>query len=88
MELKQKPEVKHNIFTRVAIYRYELRMENLIRKIKHIRETAKKDRACRIIQRKWLEIFYRPEGMCASLLAEHYKLLWAVREEMRQVNNV
>ena len=63
-------------------------MENLIRKIKHIRETAKKNRACIIIQRKWLEIFYRPEGMCASLLAEHYKLLWAIREETRQVNNV
>nr|CAG8626686.1 656_t:CDS:2 [Entrophospora candida] len=31
---------------------------------------------------------HRPDGLCASQLAEHYKLLWAVREEMRQVNNV
>ncbi|RHZ76315.1 hypothetical protein Glove_199g110 [Diversispora epigaea] len=25
---------------------------------------------------------------CAREAAEHYKLLWAVREEMRQINNV
>ncbi|RHZ63481.1 hypothetical protein Glove_329g31 [Diversispora epigaea] len=84
MELKQKPEVKHNIFTRVAIYRYELRIENLINRVKHIRETAKKIRAVNIIAQKWLEYMYRPDGLCASELAQHYQLLWAVREEMRQ----
>ncbi|CAH1770128.1 3239_t:CDS:1, partial [Entrophospora sp. SA101] len=75
MELKQKPEVEYDIYTRLAIYQYELRIENLIKRVKHIRETAKKNRACTIIQRKWLEYFYHPDGMCAKELAEHYKLL-------------
>ncbi|RIB07778.1 hypothetical protein C2G38_2045717 [Gigaspora rosea] len=88
MELKQKSEVESDIYTRLAIYRYELRIENLINRVKHIRETAKKIRACTTIQRKWLEYFYRPEGMCATELAQYYKLLWGIREKMRQINNV
>ncbi len=66
-------------------------MQNAVRRIKRAREIGRKIRACRIIQRKWLEIFFRPEGMCATelaLLALHYQLLWAVQEEMRQVSNV
>ena len=31
---------------------------------------------------------YKPDGFCALELALHYQLLWAVREKMRQVNNV
>jgi len=31
---------------------------------------------------------YRPDGMTAKELTQHYQLLWMVREEMRQVNNV
>ncbi|RHZ63158.1 hypothetical protein Glove_332g4 [Diversispora epigaea] len=42
MELKQKPEVERDIYTRLAIHQYELRIENLIRRVKHIRETAKR----------------------------------------------
>ncbi|CAG8841827.1 29256_t:CDS:2, partial [Racocetra persica] len=42
-KLKQKPEVENDIYTRLAIYQYELRIENLINRIKHIRENSKKD---------------------------------------------
>nr|CAG8511433.1 6970_t:CDS:2 [Entrophospora candida] len=59
--------------------------ENLINRVKHIRETAKKIQAVNIIAQKWLEYMYRPDGLCASELAQHYQLLWAVREEMRQI---
>ncbi|CAG8750086.1 21986_t:CDS:2 [Racocetra persica] len=57
-------------------------------KIERAREIGKKIRAAKVIQQKWLELFYRPEGMCAIQLAQHYQLLWAVREEMCQINNV
>ncbi|RHZ81430.1 hypothetical protein Glove_120g47 [Diversispora epigaea] len=70
-----------------ALHRYELWQCNAIGKIERAKEVGRKIRACTIIQKKWLEIFYKPDGMCATLLAEHYKLLWAVREEMRQINN-
>ena len=72
----------YNFNDEYALHRYGLWMQNAIRRIKYAREAGKKISACTIIQRKWLEIFYRPEGMCATQLAEHYKLLWAVREEM------
>ncbi|RHZ54772.1 hypothetical protein Glove_423g81 [Diversispora epigaea] len=75
MELKQKPEVKHDIFTRLAIHRYELRIENLIRRVKHVRETAKKIQAVNIISQKWFEYMYRPDGFRATELAMHYNLL-------------
>ncbi|RHZ84415.1 hypothetical protein Glove_82g81 [Diversispora epigaea] len=39
-------------------------------------------------QRKFIEYYYRPDGLCASEFAQHYQLLWAVREEMRQANIV
>ena len=71
-----------------ALHHYELWMQNAVRRIKRAREIGRKIQACRIIQRKWLEIFFRPEGMCATELALHYQLLWAVQEEMRQVSNV
>ncbi|RHZ62035.1 hypothetical protein Glove_344g13 [Diversispora epigaea] len=87
MELKDKPRDSIPYFTARAVDRYELRIENLVKRVKHIRETAKKIRATKIIQQKWLEIFYRPDGLCATQLAKHYKLLWAVREEIRQINN-
>ncbi|CAG8747472.1 16995_t:CDS:2 [Cetraspora pellucida] len=48
---------------------------------------GKKIQACITIQRKWIEFMYRPDGMMAKQLAEHYQLLWAVREEMHQINN-
>jgi hypothetical protein len=69
MELKQKSEVECDIYTRLAIYQYELQIENLINRVKHIRETAKKIQAYTTIQIKWLEYFYRLKGMCATELA-------------------
>ncbi|RIB15283.1 hypothetical protein C2G38_2192788 [Gigaspora rosea] len=88
LKIKQKPNSIYNFNDEYALHRYGLWMQNAIRRIKRAREAGKKISACTIIQRKWLEIFYRPEGMCATQLAEHYKLLWAIREEMRQVRNV
>ncbi|CAG8844192.1 32803_t:CDS:2 [Racocetra persica] len=49
--------------------------ENLINRVKHIQETAKKIRAVKIIQQKWIEIIYKPDGLKTKELAEHYKLL-------------
>ncbi|RHZ43984.1 hypothetical protein Glove_784g15 [Diversispora epigaea] len=86
--LKQKPKSQHSTDDIYILREYELWMKNAVRKIERAREAGKKIRAVKVIQQKWLEIFYRPEGMCATQLAEHYKLLWAVREEMRQINNV
>ncbi|RHZ49154.1 hypothetical protein Glove_529g13 [Diversispora epigaea] len=60
-------------------------MKNAVRKIERAREAGKKIRAAKFIQQKWLEIFYRPEGICATQLAEHYKLLWANSTEFLPV---
>ncbi|CAG8814847.1 36135_t:CDS:2, partial [Gigaspora margarita] len=57
---------------------------NAIKKIKHAREIGKKIQAIKVIQQKWLEYFYRPNSMYAMELAQHYQLLLAVREKMRQ----
>jgi len=84
----QKPYSARKFDEDYALRLYEIWMTNAIRRIKRAREVGKKIRACTIIQRKFIEHMYRPDGLCASQLAEHYKLLWAVREEMRQVNNV
>nr|CAG8638659.1 14639_t:CDS:1 [Entrophospora candida] len=88
MELKSRSEASNSYFEKDAIHCYELWMSNAIKKIQRAREVGKKIRAVNIISQKWLEYMYRPDGLCASQLAEHYKLLWAVREEMRQVSNV
>ncbi|CAG8536025.1 328_t:CDS:2, partial [Scutellospora calospora] len=45
---------------------------------------TKKIRAVKIIQQKWIEIIYKPDGLKAKELAKHYKLLWVVKEEMHQ----
>ncbi|RHZ77316.1 hypothetical protein Glove_181g41 [Diversispora epigaea] len=71
-----------------ALHRYKSWMQNAIRKIERAREVDRKIQACITIQRKFIKWYYRPSDLCASLLAEHYKLLWAVREEIRQINNV
>ena len=63
-------------------------MQNAVRRVKRAREIGKKIRACTIIQRKFIEYMYKPDGLCASELVLHYQLLWTIREEMRQVNNV
>ena len=48
----------------------------------------KKDQSYKYHISKWLEYMYKPDGLCVSELALHYQLLWTIREEMRQVNNV
>ena len=61
-------------------------MQNAIKRIKHAREVGKKIQVCIIIQRKFIEFMYKPDGMTAKQLAIHFNLLWGVREEMRHVN--
>ncbi|RHZ74827.1 hypothetical protein Glove_219g15 [Diversispora epigaea] len=61
--------IKNSSFQSMCECRYELQIENLIRRIKHDRETAKKVRAVNIISQKWLEYMYRPDGLCATELA-------------------
>ena len=88
MELKDKSRDNIPYFTKIAIDRYEMWLSNAIKRVERAREIGKKIRACTIIQRKFIEYMYKPNGLCASELALHYQLLWAVREEMRQVNNI
>ncbi|RHZ80461.1 hypothetical protein Glove_135g81 [Diversispora epigaea] len=85
---KLKSGLTNSFDEKQAIRRYELWMQNAIRRVKRAREIDRKIRAVKVIQEKWLEYFYRPDGLCASELALHYQLLWTVREEMRQINNV
>ncbi|RHZ49367.1 hypothetical protein Glove_522g50 [Diversispora epigaea] len=84
---KLKSGLTNSFDEKQAIRRYELWMQNAIRRVKRAREIGRKIRAVKVIQEKWLEYFYRPDGLCASELALHYQLLWTVREEMRQINN-
>ncbi|CAG8843751.1 43903_t:CDS:2, partial [Gigaspora margarita] len=58
-----------------ALHQYGLWMQNAIKKIECAREIGKKIQAVNIIQQKWLEYFYRPDGLCATELAQHYQLL-------------
>ncbi|CAG8853350.1 5705_t:CDS:2, partial [Gigaspora margarita] len=62
----------------------EYLLKNAIKKTKRAREIGKKIQAYTIIQRKFIEYYYHPNGLCASELAQHYKLLWVVQEEIRQ----
>jgi len=88
LKIEQKSISGYDFDNEYVLHRYELWEQNAIKKIQHAREVAKKIRAINIISQKWLEYMYRPDGLCTSELALHYQLLWAVREEMRQVNNV
>ncbi|CAG8764373.1 31060_t:CDS:2 [Gigaspora margarita] len=86
--VEQKAIYGYNYDNEYALQQYGIWMQNAIKKIECAREVGRKIQACTIIQRRWLEIFYKPEGMCTLMLAKHYKLLWAVREEMRQINTI
>ncbi|RHZ45450.1 hypothetical protein Glove_674g13 [Diversispora epigaea] len=65
----QKSNSAYNFDDMYALHRYKLWMQNTIRKIERVREIGKKIQAAKVIQQKWLELFYRPEGMCATQLA-------------------
>ncbi|RHZ50106.1 hypothetical protein Glove_505g62 [Diversispora epigaea] len=80
-------EIKQKSNSAYVLCGYELWMQNAIRKIERAREAGKKIRAAKVIQQKWLEYMYHPDGMTAKQLAQHYQLLWTVRKEMRQVIN-
>ncbi|KAG9295323.1 hypothetical protein G9A89_021254 [Geosiphon pyriformis] len=90
MELKNKPEAEltNSFYEKEAIHRYELWMQNAIRRVKRAREIGRKIRACITIQRKIVEWIYRPDGLTATELALHYACLQNISAEMRQVNNV
>ncbi|RHZ78042.1 hypothetical protein Glove_168g272 [Diversispora epigaea] len=83
---KVEGEFQHKFDYEYKLHQYELWEQNAIRKIERAREVGRKIRAVNIIAQKWLEYMYRPDGLCATELTQHYKLLWAVREEMRQIN--
>ncbi|RHZ82837.1 hypothetical protein Glove_103g249 [Diversispora epigaea] len=73
--IELKSEASNSYFEKEAIRHYELWMQNAIRRVKRAREIGRKIRAVKVIQQKWLELFYRPEGMCTTQLAQHYQLL-------------
>ncbi|RHZ77914.1 hypothetical protein Glove_168g302 [Diversispora epigaea] len=72
---KLKSGLTNSFDEKQVIRRYELWMQNAIRRVKRVREIGRKIRAVKVIQEKWLEYFYRPDGLCASELALHYQLL-------------
>ncbi|RHZ82173.1 hypothetical protein Glove_113g66 [Diversispora epigaea] len=86
LKIKQKSISEYNFDIEYALHRYGLWMQKAIKKLERARE-AGKIRACITIQREFIEFMYKPDGLKAIELAQHYKLLWAVREEMRQINN-
>jgi hypothetical protein len=84
LKVKKKSISGYDYDNEYALHRYGLWLQNAIKKIERAREIGKKIQAVNVIQQKWLEYFYRPDGLCATELAKHYQLLWVVREEMRQ----
>ncbi|RIB10382.1 hypothetical protein C2G38_2264839 [Gigaspora rosea] len=75
LKVKKKSISGYNYDNEYVLHRYELWMQNAIKKTKRAREIGKKIQACIIIQRKFIEYYYRPDGLCASELAQYYKLL-------------
>ncbi|CAG8563693.1 6370_t:CDS:1, partial [Cetraspora pellucida] len=53
----------HDFDNKFALYRYGLWMFNVIKKVKRAREIGKKIQACTIIQCKFIEYYYRPDGL-------------------------
>ena len=85
LNLKNRSNV--NNLGQSEIYIYELWLENATAKLKRAREVGKRIRAATIIQKKWLEFMYRPNGIVAVYLATHYNLLKEDREIKRQIVN-
>ena len=86
-ELRGSASSDHTFDNMCALHYHELWISNAIRRLKRAMEVGavqqKKVRACVIIQHKWIEFMYRPNGLMVRQLAEHYKLLWAIREDIR-----
>ena len=83
LKITQKPKFDRTFDDTYALRYYELWMSNAISKLKRAREVGKKMRACALIQHKWIEFMYRPNGLMVKQLAEHYKLLWTIHEDIR-----
>ncbi|RIB12131.1 hypothetical protein C2G38_2201495 [Gigaspora rosea] len=66
---KKKSISGYNYDNEYALHRYELWMQNAIKKTKRAREIGKKIQACIIIQHKCIEYYYCPDGLCTSELA-------------------
>ncbi|CAG8855821.1 3706_t:CDS:1, partial [Gigaspora margarita] len=62
LKIEQKAIYGYHYDNEYALQRYGIWMQNAIKKIERAREVGRKIRACTIIQRRWLEIFYKPEG--------------------------
>jgi hypothetical protein len=84
LKIKHKPESDRTFDDIHALYYYEVWIANAIKRLKRAREVGKKMRACVLIQHKWIEFMYRPNGLIVKQLAQYFKLLWTIREEMRQ----
>ncbi|CAG8824224.1 34834_t:CDS:2, partial [Gigaspora margarita] len=67
LKVKKKSILGYDYDNEYALHRYRLWMQNAIKKIERARK---------------IEYFYRSDGLCATELAQHYQLLWVVREEM------
>ncbi|CAG8820445.1 30503_t:CDS:2 [Gigaspora margarita] len=78
LKIKKKSISGYNYNNEYALHIYGLWMQNAIKKTKRARENGKKIQACTLIQRKFIEYYYRPNGLCASELAQYYKLLWMI----------
>nr|CAG8613028.1 4072_t:CDS:2 [Entrophospora candida] len=86
-KIKQKPKsAPYSVEDKYAFHRYKLWMENATKRLKCAREVGRKIRAVNIIKEKWIEYIYHPDGLTAKELAEHYKLLQSVREEMHELS--
>jgi len=83
LKIKHKPSSDRTFNDTRALHYYELWISNAIRKLKRARKVGKKMRACILIQRKWIEFMYHPNSLIVKQLAEHYTLLWSVREDIR-----
>ncbi|CAG8753047.1 35356_t:CDS:1, partial [Gigaspora margarita] len=70
MELRNKPEtgLTNPFYVKRGIHRYELWLKKAIKRVQRAREITKKTLTSTIIQRKWVEYMYLPDGMTAKQL--------------------
>jgi hypothetical protein len=87
MEIKHKSNDNLYSFDSHCRYHYEIWMKNATTKLKRALVAGKQIRAVKIIQNKWLEYMYRPEGLKAVQLAMHYELIRGIRQEKLQSIN-
>ena len=84
MELKHQSNDNPYSFDSHCRYHYEIWMKNATTKLKRALVAGNKIRAVNIIQTKWLEYMYRPEGLKVIQLAMHYELIRGIRQQKLQ----